>query len=58
MINERSKEVIQFLLESWDNDGAPLPGDMSYGQVFAMCDEIGVPHPPNIKAFCDEMDTD
>ena len=52
-IDATEKRIIETLLSSWDKDGAPLSGDISYQDVFKLCDKLGLKHPPHIKKFCE-----
>ena len=48
---ERDTRVIECLLNQWDQGSHGLWGDLSYQDVFDLCDKMGLPHPPNIVAY-------
>lgn len=55
-LTEREKEVLSTLVEVWDENDSPLPGNLSYDDVFRLLDRLGVPRPARLSAFIEKVD--
>lgn len=55
-LTDREKEVLSTLVDVWDQNDSPLPGRLSYGDVFRLLDRLGVPRPVRLSAFIEKVD--
>lgn len=51
MLSDREKEILNNIVETWDEGDNPLPGHMSYGEVFDLLDKLGLKRPRWLTSF-------
>ena len=52
-MSEEEKEILNCMVQAWDENNAPLPGDICYQQVFDLLDKLGLDRPVRLLAFID-----
>jgi len=56
MLINREREVLNCMLASWDADGAPLSGHLSYFDVLQVVEKLGLNRPVRLEAFISVVD--
>lgn len=51
MLSKREKDILNEIIETWDEDDAPLSGGISYAEVFAVLDKLGLKRPGRLSDF-------
>ena len=53
----REKYILNCLVESWDDAGASLYGDISYEELFAVLDHLDLKRPEALTLFLESAKT-
>lgn len=57
LLNDREKEILNDVVEVWDERGnAALQGNISYAELFALLDKLGLQRPARLSAFIESVD--
>jgi hypothetical protein len=55
-LNERSLEIVNALVDEWENGDAGLPSNISYGEVFDWLDRIGAKKPATLVSLLKSLE--
>lgn len=57
-LDDREREILNCLLHAWEENDAPLPGGISYGEAFELFERLGLDKPAKLIAWMDKMEAE